>query len=280
MQNTLMGTGKVRPPSPPCSALYYLWSKSITILAHISKETPLYLVCQQDPPPEVVKEIIKAYPEAVLARSRANKDLPLHIASRYQSSVSLLEALLHDFPDTATQQTKFGVLPLNALWEFRPEGAAADENFWKKVLIIISAVARSRLAATLSKSNDLQPREDDVDAEKFLVHATVSLGGLSCPIEVLNFVLEKYPKQVFERDRSGQLPLHIAVGPTSWSQATKRKYKPREREIVSTLLCAYPKAANAPLPLNRNRLPLQIALTNRHTWSGGIEDLLQAAPES
>eukprot|EP00980_Cylindrotheca_fusiformis_P027502 scaffold20791_cov137-Cylindrotheca_fusiformis.AAC.1 len=245
------------------------------------EETPLYLACQQDPPPEAIRAISEAYPEAVLLKSRANKDLPLHIACRYQATASVLETLLRDFPGTATWQTKFGALPLNALWEFKPVGAEADDTFWTKVRIILSSVAIFRnIESGLDNPgpHDLVA-EDRAGGELFLLHAAVSLGGLSCPMEVLKYILERYPNQVHERDRSGQLPLHIAVGPTSWSQTTRRKYKPREREFISLLLDAYPNAATKKLPLNGGRHPLHIALTNRHTWTGGVRELLQAAPE-
>jgi hypothetical protein len=282
MRNILMGTGKVRfsfvlfvssSPSQIDLLRYSCWGE----------ETPLYLACQQDPPADVIRAIVNACPEAALFKSRANKDLPLHLACKYQATACVLEALLRDFPCSSIQQTKFGVLPLNALWEFRPEGAEVDENFWNKVVIIMSAVDRFRNTVTPSEYQEVSQQGNDKEREsseeKFLVHATVSLGGLSCPIAVLQFILGKYPNQVFERDGSGQLPLHIAVGPTSWSQTTRRKYKPREREFVSMLLDANPTAATETLSTNCDRYPLHIALTNRHTWSGGIDYLLQAAPE-
>ena len=253
------------------------------------EETPLYLACQQSPPPEAVKAIVKAYPKALLIVSRANLDLPLHIACRYQVPVKVLEELLRDFPITATRQTRWGITPIQALWEFKPQ--ILDETFWEKIILILSAIARYRQNSlqeeeeeeekdeTIRSSNDKVADDIGREEEELLVHAAVSLGSLSCPIEVLRYVIEKYPDQVYQKDKMGQSPLHIAVGPTQYSETTKRKYKPRERDVVSTLLEKNPNAARETLLCNYNRYPLHIALTNRHTWFGGIQEILRAAPE-
>jgi hypothetical protein len=158
---------------------------------------------------------------------------------------------------------------LQVLWKFRPEGAEQDERFWKKVILILRAIATF-------KDGEMQSKEN---RDEHILHAAVSLKALSCPIEIFKFLVSRYPNQVFQRDSRGMLPLHVAVGPTAWSESTRRKYRPREQHFVSILLKLNPNAANEKLRSNHNRYPLHIALTNRHTWSGGIQFLLHAAPE-
>ena len=264
-------------------------------------ETPLYLACQHNPPQEVIHAIRDAYPQAVLIPTRANHDLPLHIACRYQLSKEVLEALVQDFPVTAVEQTRWGRTPIMALWEFRPKDRPLDEEFWKKIEVLLLAVARFREdprylnqePATRTKSfrkplghESPSPWTKNRD-DCLMVHAAVSLGTLSCPAEVLEHVLTKWPGQVQIQDTWGQLPLHIVVGPTTWSPTTRRKYKPREQKFLSLLLQAYPHAAQERSCTNENhdhdhhhhhRYPLHSALANRHTWEGGVQDLFHAAP--
>jgi hypothetical protein len=256
-------------------------------------ETPLYLACQQNPPVDAIRAIIAAYPNAVLIQSRANKDLPLHIACRYQAAENVLQELVRDFPVTSIEQTRWGRTAVMVLWEFRPKGAPLDDCFWNKIIIVLSAVARFRedhrfvSQTPSSRAKDsrniypdhiLDTHMSDPDSLS-IVYAAVSLGALNCPLEVLTYVLDRYPEQVFQRDRWGQLPMHIAVGPSSWSHATGRKYKPREQEFVSLLLDAHPGAAKERILANHDRYPLHAALVNRHIWDGGIQDLFHAAPE-
>lgn len=191
-----------------------------------------------------------------------------------------------------------------------------DIHFWNKVLLLVTAVARHRENTTCKKRhsasgrsafkrcptdgsldagnrnrNDsfddslLQADTDSASADdphnSALVHAAVSLGALCCPLEVFEHVLDQFPEQAFARDSRGQLPLHVAVGPSSWNESTRRKYRPREQEFVTALLRIHPDAAKAKLEdrtTNHDRHPLHVALANRHLWSGGVAELFQAAP--
>lgn len=264
-------------------------------------ETPLYLACQHNPPANAIRAIVQAYPAAVLCPSRANMDLPIHVACRYQASSSVLLELLKDFPVSAVEQSRWGRTPLMALWEYRPKLQNLDDEFWKKVLTLLDAVARFRedplyrtqkpILNSTTRDFRLPPQQKqkkfqkvdngqqdiiDTGTTRLLVHAAASLGALGCPTQVLEYVLSAYPEQIKRRDVWGQLPLHIATGPTSWSRVTRRKYKPRERDFISTLLKVDPKAASVKNDLGR--YPLHSALANRHTWSGGVDCLFQASP--
>lgn len=231
----------------------------------MKKEMPVHLAVTNDAPLEAISAIVDAYPDALRMSSRANRALPLHIACRYRSSLEILNVVIRD-PTTALCETKLGKTPIKILWENADEDMKKTQDFWSKAILILSAVARSRY------SDNVQ-----MDDEEYLLHAAVSLGARSCPIEIFQYLLDRNPNLASQRDWSNRLPLHIAVGPASWSNVTRRKYKPRERIIISLLLNAHPMGA---LTKHSNRYPLHLALSNRHCWSEGVLDLIHAAPES
>jgi hypothetical protein len=311
-------TPGMRGPDPPCSDLWDLvldmkWDR---VIEHTHRapqdaawqdghwdETPLYLACQQSSPVPVIKAIVRAHPAALLVPSRANHDVPLHIACRYQAPVEVLDELLRDFPETSLEQTRWGSLPIMALWEFRSKVMSLDEEkqFWEKVRVLLSAVARCRedprlqdehfALSSSSSSGQLQIRSSnpqslrnkealDEELQQLLaLHAAVSLGALRCPVEILQHVLQRWSYQFNIKDQWGQLPLHIAVGPSSWSSATRRKYKPREQPFIRLLLQDYPEAASIRMMIvDHGRYPLHSAIANRHSWSGGVQELFLAAP--
>ena len=263
-------------------------------------ETPLYLSLQFQPPASLIRAIILAYPAAVSIKSRENQDLPVHLACRYQAPIDVLQELVTNFPATVLEQTRWGKTPLMLLFEFKTPTALGKE-FWAKVILLLNAAAHSNNG----NSNTANDSNNESKDSPLLVHSAVSLGARCCPIEVLEYVIEKYPDDVAKRDKDGKLPLHIAIGPTSWSKTTKRKYKPREQSFITRLLQANPTAARATLEVAKTiheydrgerdasihkneariisvqvqRYPLHTALSNRHCWTGGIRELLLAAPD-
>jgi hypothetical protein len=244
-------------------------------------ETPLYLALQFNPPIEAIRSILRAYPASVTLPCGENHDIPLHIACKNRATAEVLEVLVQEYPCTALRETKWGKIPLVTLWESHKE---ADNQFWEKANILLRAVDRHRRASADSfRKSNLEvdqpslPPVEQADHEH-LLHAAVSLGSLGCPFEILEHVVERYPHQWNTKDRLGQNPLHIIVGPTSWSRTSRRKYKPRENDIITLLLEKCPDAAIEPLATDNGRYPLHISLLNRHTWDGGVKKVFYAAP--
>lgn len=251
-------------------------------------ETPLYLACQHDPPLEALRAVIEAHPESVQIASTENRDLPIHLACRYQAKAEILEALLKDYPKTATETTKWGWAPIMTLWDTRTNKVDVSDAFWDKVLVLLRAAARSRLMNSdhfdgirfkkvkyLSHAR-LAGQEEDI----FFVHAAASMGTKGCPIEVLSKVMEKYPKQIFQRDQRGDLPLHVVIQKVSWSKHKRRRLKPKEKPFLERLLKVYPGSARERIYSDHNRYPLHSAIANGHSWSHGVEDIFLAAPGS
>ncbi|CAB9501874.1 expressed unknown protein [Seminavis robusta] len=326
-------TKRLASSATPCSELYDLvldmdWT---SVIRHCRDnpedarfqegdglESPLYLACQWNPPVNAVKALIRANPDALLWTSREHRDLPLHMICRSPAtSPELVREMLRTHPESACHATKYGKTALWVLCEYsQPDCMKASDNvsnrpftleqheqiqaFWEKIEIVVEAVAKSRQHSWPARQETQQ--EDNVGM-LYRVHGLVSLGALGCPIRVLEYICDKYPQQLRVRDESGQLPLHLAVGPTQWSPSGIRKYKPREQAIIQLLLRQYPEAALVRLHSmwdyydketgkrredcsssdkgamdKEGRYPLHIALANRHTWKGGVQELFLAAP--
>mmetsp|Transcript_22136 Transcript_22136/g.54780 ORF Transcript_22136/g.54780 Transcript_22136/m.54780 type:complete len:417 (+) Transcript_22136:129-1379(+) len=260
-------------------------------------ETPLYLACQHDPPLEALRAVIAAHPESVQIASTENRDLPIHIACRYQAGTEILKALLKDYPETAAGMTKWGWTPIMTLLESRAKqmNDDGDDDFWEKVLVLLRAVARSRLMNIdpfddigCNKVNGANSKNSkqlssvpvaNPEEHIFFVHAAASMGARGCPIEVLSHVMEKYPMQVFQRDEQCHLPLHVAIQKITWSKHRKRRLKPKEKPFLESLLNAYPGSARERIYSDHHRYPLHSAIANGHSWSQGVREIFLAAPE-
>lgn len=238
-------------------------------------ETPLYLACQYSPPPEVIDALINSYPTAVNISSRRERDIPIHTACRYGASVEILEKLLKNHPETSLAETRWGKTPISLLvdnacnWRASQEeeyDEVSEEKLWRRVQVVLSAVARLK---------NLRSKNDHKDL--LLLHAAVSSGSYACPRKALDMVIKQYPAQVYAVDEHGRLPLHIVLRRTEWSIKLRRRYKPREKYAIETLLSLYPQAAKIPWD---GRYPLQMAVANGHVWHYGVDFLFTAYPEA
>lgn len=63
--------------------------------------TALHHACDRRPPHDVVKKLILAYPDALLARDREKGWTPLHHACRFKASVEVIHHLLYLSPNRA-----------------------------------------------------------------------------------------------------------------------------------------------------------------------------------
>jgi hypothetical protein len=281
---------KPPPPPRPSNELYDLvidgnWHRAIRhcrehcIDAEFQDgdtlETPLYLACQNHPPVRLIRALLRAFPAGAETPSR-HGDLPLDIACRYNASIEILRELVKDNPGTVGQSSKWGKTAVSALWEGRTTivSSRVEENysdvFWQKMQVLLEALATSRQQAQGQPTDTL-----------YIVHAVVALGSLGCPNQVLEYVLQKYPEQVSQTDGMGRLPLHITVGPAQWSHRSRRKYKPREKQVIVRLLEMYPPGARTFDPTEpAGRYPLHTALACRHQFKTGVKELFEGAPEA
>ena len=219
-------------------------------------ETPLHVACQLHSPVFLIRQLLQVYPEAATMLTRYGNS-PLHLACKSNASIDVIRCLIQAKPETASLVSKWGKTPVSTLWDCRSNHPSL---FWGKVRVLLEGIADAR------------------GSPGFLVHAAVSLQSSGCPISVLQYALDECPDIISRTDPNGLLPIHLAVGPTLYNPSTRRKYKPREKEVLSLLLENHPASARALSP--DQRWPLAIALANEHSWGGGIEDLWKAAPET
>lgn len=76
------------------------------------KSLPIHEACEKNAPPEVIKALIKAFPESLLLRN-SDGSLPLHIACKQKSSKATIAALLSSEPSAAKVKDDDGKYPLH-----------------------------------------------------------------------------------------------------------------------------------------------------------------------
>ena len=144
------------------------------------------------------------------------------------------------------------------------EGAPADKDVTRRVQ---EAVTRCQSNAFWEKACLLLQTEyrkacpGEKDASCRIVHAC--LGTHHCPSSLLEYAILLHPDQLLERDKRGQVPLHIATMSCRGDSIV---------EIVN----ACPDAAK--MRDGQGNLPLQNAVQRGLLWSEGVSHLLEAHP--
>ena len=100
-----------------------------------AKVTPLYLLCENSPPVDVVDLLIAKFQDGCETRKMPGGQLPLHAACTWLASADVIERLLKAYPSAAQQRDDLSNLPLhcacfsgtspdaiNALLEAYPRG--------------------------------------------------------------------------------------------------------------------------------------------------------------
>ena len=289
--------------NPPVAAIHAILQAYPKAVLHVSRahhDLPLHIAVRYQLGTEILEELLTDFPVTAVEQTRFGR-----------TPLMALWEFRHKSRRQEQERTEQGQSEANQQDTNETE---EDEQFWDKVMVILRAVARFRedpkyfaqkpstrtkeFRCHASESSDRSSHQESVDNNEkrsdvnpLVVHAAVSLGAQSCPVEVLEYVLARFPDQVSTRDRWGYLPLHIAVRSPPWngSASMKHKHRSREQRFVASLLQAYPEAATIPHSRGStdkaehaaidNRLPLITALNNGHTWNGTVQDLFRTAPE-
>ena len=311
------------PPTEVLQVLIATNPQALKVTAREHRDLPLHMLCRYAATPlEAIQACVTSYPASAFQTTKYGKTA-LYVLWDHgrpdcmKGAAIVTAALGEESPPPSNQYTS--------------EEQQKVQIFWEKMEVLVEAVARTRQqsldyhkdSVVLTSDSVTFPTVDDAatpanennhDGSKsndlevlYHVHAAVFLGTLGCPDEVLEYICRRYPRQVSQRDKTGQLPLHLAVGPRQWS-SSRRKYKPREQASIKLLLQIYPEAAtqqfyatvggngegssmdNSPHTQatkgvfhnynnhDNGRYPLHIALVHRHTWEGGVQELFEAAP--
>jgi len=185
--------------------------------------TPMHMACLNGAPLNLVEALLQVFPQAAILNNQYGS-LPIHLCCKCvdQNSVSVLRALLSEYPSTAFEfkkdenLTTFQILvrwneadiyhalstPQNVVRRF-----AWDPQlriFWSKACILIKA------CFGITKGGPVQ----DEDLETNLLHMFVegsSRQDMRCPQCLIHLATIISPHQLQERDKFGNLPLHIAA---------------------------------------------------------------------
>ena len=76
------------------------------------KRTPLHEIVRLDPPIFLVRELIRAYPEALAVEESLDKRLPLHVACE-SSRLDIIELLMSKYPDGVSTPDAEGSIPIH-----------------------------------------------------------------------------------------------------------------------------------------------------------------------
>jgi len=153
------------------------------------KLLPLHQACESKAPSEVVKALIKAYPDGVSMKDSGG-DLPLHLACREKASKAVVFALLKADPHAAKVEDDEGRLPLHLACR---RGAGAE--------IIDNLIIAYHGAAQSPDSYSLLP-----------LHWACAQNA---PVPVVERLLRAYPQAVDMKDKWGRTPKSLAQASTN-----------------------------------------------------------------
>jgi ankyrin repeat protein len=148
--------------------------------------------------------------------------LPIHLAVSYGASLEVVEFLVDQCPRALKERTSTGALPLHLAAAFAP-------------LQVVQVLSDQAL------------KERDADVWLPLHVAAVFVA----PLQVVQFILDRYPQALSKADDCGLLPLHVAA-------------KASELEVVKLLADRRPRALRTP---EASRCTARPAASRLRTWS-------------
>mmetsp|Transcript_30057 Transcript_30057/g.49666 ORF Transcript_30057/g.49666 Transcript_30057/m.49666 type:complete len:347 (-) Transcript_30057:200-1240(-) len=240
--------------------------------------TPLHIACWSNPPLEVVRVLIEAYPHALRTKD-VHGDTPLHIAvSNPVTSIELVQILVEACPQAASIANREGLMPLHAACRYSP----SNEETICLLLETHQPAAKARI-----KMGDLVPRRTphtefdlkDPDFEgaadrssfgsidlrfealgvqtrdgTYPLHMAVSNHA---PLRVLDMLINSAPDVVHLTNKFGEAPLHLAL-----------RSRAIMDEVIELLLHSDEMAVVLEMPERRGgNLPLHLAVQSECSLS-------------
>ena len=264
--------------------------------------TPLHYSCDSMPPsspdrlcPDAVRAVVTSYPDALFVRETDEGMTPLHLACQDGArNARVIEALLGALPTGAllraiSVENRNLCLPIHL---FFPPFAMTISSYLCRIGSARGSEVRNKASRP---ENDLELRERlmletcirvmnlflrdaqhsdlSCNSNKFqILHACCFAGWKHCPNIFLRLALRLYPPQLLERDRDGNLPLHLACGHNLIPDLGDSTSRPWRREVAGFTpvsfvpLIAEACPASLRLPDGRGRFPLHIAAESGLPW--------------
>jgi len=212
----------------PEEASAYITTKGLHGQLHF---LPLHKVCVLQPPLNVVKAIIAAFPDGPMSQDQDGW-LPLHCACYYGAVNDIIGTLLSAYPKAAqAKDNEGGRNPLHY--------ACIKHASVNTLQLLVRAYPKSLIS-----------KDDD---GRLPIHYACSKGASPESIETL---VASAPKSVGKRDDQGRFPLHLACR------------KSLNSTTVRVLLTSYPEAAR--LLDDENKLPIHYACKHTIDCAGKL----------
>lgn len=115
-----------------------------------------------------------------------------------------------------------------------------------------------------------------------------AVAGSDCPPELVDFVLEFFPEQAYQKDEHGRYPLDIAAASISSDHVENELYE-YSHEISSRCSGRKTRQGKIEMILQANPSALQdragnhllhVAVSNGKQWNKGVESIFRASPKT
>ena len=230
---------------------------------------PLHCAAACDLPVDSTEILLEKYPKAANLLDDSGRT-PLHLACRYQSGVQLVQLLLRVHEHGARETDDRGRLPIHLALE-RPR-----DTRWDVVRVLLQSTGAEKQCKL----------KDEKDGTRSLHWACRH----RAPVDVVQLMLDAYPRAVRKPDGSGRTALHWCcrrefhgeqapvTGGSDWDP-NSGYVKPPVLEIVELLLKVYPHAARE-VDTNGN-YPLFSAYEYQEQLPNSVRDaLIRVYPEA
>lgn len=263
---------------------------------HVGK-LPVHVAAAYRASGNVVRALVKAYPEGCGIPDPGKGACALHLMCDYGSSVDSIRAVLESEAGVASLksidgiflQTPVQILNLRKNLHLYHRNVSELRNIRRKqealrAAMLLDGVDEPNLIQALEdrvepfRRDDFWQKasllicaeythsivDDDTDQHGRMLNACTMLWH-RCPISLTELALLLHPEQLRQGDDMGRLPLH---------NATRRP----DSTVLLDLLNAWPPATK--IPDAGGFLPLQLAIHNKRGWNDGVGQLLMANPEA
>lgn len=164
--------------------------------------------------------------------------------------------LISNAPKTILHENKWNYHPFDWIWRrckfelmhLEIEDLDEDEEVWNTIEVMVEAAS---LQSCSSPSGTVLHRAMD----------------FNCPIDLVKYIMSKFPSMALKKDSLGRTPLARAVS----SQQSPSK------ELIQIIL----QIKNSALIIDDfGRTPFHSAILNRIQWNEGLREIFVAAPSS
>lgn len=215
----------------------------------------LHFLCTRRPNLCAVAVFTTLHREAIVKEDH-DGCLPIHMAMTNGASHEVICTLIRQAPETIFHANKWNYYPFDWIWKrckYELKHVEEDEEEENRIWITIKELIR---AASI-QSGAIQSGT--------MLHLAMDF---DCPVDMINCIIQRFPKLSMEKDSNGR---------TCLARAVSTKHIPSS-ELIQMLLEVDMKSALEADAVGR--IPIHLAISNQISWSAGVCHLFRAAPIS